>query len=89
MHYVVETTDQLTVVTALDPQQDKDMAYACDVCRVLPYLGFIHSDQALVDLGPVGDSADVPQLIGVLCERTRLHLQHDKRGGGTTVSQTM
>ena len=63
----------------------RHMAYACDVCRALPYLGFIHSDQALVDLGPVGDSADVPQLIGVLCERTRLHLQRDKRGGGTTV----
>ena len=45
------------------------------MCCVLPYLSFIHSDQALVDLGPVGDSADVPQLIGVLCERTRLHLR--------------
>ena len=35
MHYVVETTDQLTVVTALDPQQDKDTwptRVTCAVC---------------------------------------------------------
>ena len=44
------------------------------------YLGLVHSDQALVDFGPGGNGADVPQLVGVLGERTRLHLQGRDRG---------
>lgn len=41
---------------------------------VSSYLCLVHSDQALVDFGPGGDSADVPQLIGMLSKRTSFHL---------------
>lgn len=43
------------------------------------YLCLVHSDQALVDFGPGRNSADVPQLVGVLSKRARLHLQLKKK----------
>lgn len=43
------------------------------------YLCLVHFDQALVDFGPGGDSADVPQLVGVFSKWTGLHLQSQDR----------
>lgn len=45
------------------------------------HLGLVHADEALVDLGPGGDSADVPELVGVLGKGTRLHLQERHERG--------
>lgn len=47
------------------------------------HLGLVHADQTLVHLGPGGHSADVPQLVGVLCKGACLHLEkkiHSWRG---------
>lgn len=45
------------------------------------HLCFVHADEALVDLGPGGHSADVPELVGVLSKGARLHLKETREQG--------
>ena len=45
------------------------------------HLCLVHADEALVDLGPGGHGADVPELVGVLGKGARLHLEETREQG--------
>lgn len=45
------------------------------------HLCLVHSDEALVDLGPGGHGADVPELVGVLGKGACLHLKETQAQG--------
>lgn len=45
------------------------------------HLCLVHADEALVDLGPGGHGADVPELVGVLGKGACLHLKETQAQG--------
>lgn len=57
----------------MDGQQAPELE-VLDHRELLQALGLIHADETLVHFGPGRDSADVPQLVGVLCKWASLHL---------------
>lgn len=61
----------------MDGQQAPELE-VLDHRELLQALGLIHADETLVDLGPGRDCTDVPQLVGVLCERPSLHLSDEQ-----------
>lgn len=45
------------------------------------HLCLVHADEALVDLGPGGHGADVPELVGMLSKGACLHLKETQAQG--------
>ena len=55
--------------------EDRAEPAVLDDRELAEHLAAVHVEQARVDLGPAGHGADVPQLVTVLGERARLHLE--------------
>lgn len=61
----------------MDGQQAPELE-VLDHGELLQALRLIHANEALVHFRPGGDSTDVPQLVGVLCKGTGLHLSDEQ-----------